>query len=88
MNTDIFTPEMNDKQKQRYLLNKIRPFFKISNTDLSVMLNVSMGLVSYVWSGANANPKVLKAIYENLDEGWDNDLTTIEVKQIQEICLN
>jgi hypothetical protein len=86
MNNDIFIPEMNPKQKQKHLLSKVRPFFKISNADLSVMLNVSTGLVSYVWAGANCNPKVLKAIYDNLTEGWDNDLTPKEIKAIQEIC--
>ena len=80
--------EMNSKQKQRYLLAKIKPYCPLSNGVLSVELDVSVGLVSYVWLGVSKHKKVLEYIYNNLQEGWDNDLTPSEVKEIQELCLN
>jgi aspartokinase len=77
---------MNDKQLQRALLKKIRKNCRLSNTELAIMANTSSSLVSYVWSGLQKNPKILNLIFDNLEEGWDNDLTPAEIGQIENLC--
>lgn len=78
----------NSKQIQRTLLSKIRKYCAVSNTEIALQSDCSPTLVSYVWSGVQSNKKVLSAILDNLENGWDSDLTPIELTQIEELCKN
>lgn len=79
---------LNNKQEQRKILSKIREKCEISNTELALLCDVSPTLVSYVWSGVNANKKVLGMILDNLTDGWQELLTPAELAQLEEICRN
>jgi len=78
----------NAKQAQRDLLKKVKKYCDFSNTDIAIMADCSPTLVSYVWSGVNSNKTVLTTIVDNLNKGWDDDLTAMEVAQIEELCRN
>lgn len=80
--------KMNQKQKQRHLLAKVRPFMKISNIDIAIDMDVSASLVSCVWSGLNKNPKIIKTILSNLQDEWMEHVTPEELTEIESLCKN
>lgn len=84
----VATLNNNSKQAQRDLLKKVKKYCEFSNTDIAIIADCSPTLVSYVWSGVNSNKTVLSAIIANLKKGWDDDLTAMEVAQIEELCKN
>jgi hypothetical protein len=73
---------MNEKQKQRQIMDKIKPFCTLSNTNIAILADVSPSLVSYVWAGIGRNETVLKTILSNLSEGWDEVVSNEEIESL------
>jgi len=65
------TIKLMTKAEQYVLFETLKPFI-ISNNEIARICDVSPSLVGFVRQGVNSNEAVIKAIFENLKEGWED----------------
>lgn len=78
----MHTMTLNTKQKQRQIMDRLKPFCKMSNTDIALAADVSPSLVSYVWAGVNKNQSVINTILLNLSDGWEDVISQDEIETL------
>lgn len=76
------TIKLMTKQEQYTLFETLKPWI-VSNTEIARICNVSSSLVGFVRQGVNSNETVIKAIFENLKEGWEDAVSSDVVSMIK-----
>jgi hypothetical protein len=70
------------KEQQFAIMKAIKPFVTISQVEISRQTNMSSSLVAAVFAGVNNNPVVLKIIFLNLKDGWEDSLPSFAKQKI------
>ena len=77
------TIKLMSKSEQYVLFEALKAFI-ISNNEIARICDVSPSLVGFVRQGVNSNEKVIKAIFENLKDGWENEVPVKYINLIKE----
>lgn len=78
----MHTIEKMTKNQQYNLFQELKDHLPSTN-DIARNCNVSSSLVGYIKNGLNHNEKVLKYIFDNLKEGWEDAVSSDVVSMIK-----